>query len=96
MGEARALWDNVLAARREASVFRARTLDDCDHAYCGVSGQAPKQLNASRAELATKMLREDPAAFREMVFAGLRALEIASKQGTSREVEQSEDSKPNL
>ena len=32
------------------------------------------------------MLREDPAAFREMVFAGLRALETAAQQGSSAEV----------
>lgn len=96
--EARALWDGVQAARQEASAFRevfakpadahaaaerARTLDDFDRAYFGAAGSAPEQLSASRAELAGKMLREDPGAFREMVFAGLRALEAAAQQGSS-------------
>ena len=94
--EARALWDGVQAARQEASAFRevfakpedahaaaarARTLDDFDRAYFGVAGQPSEQLSAARAELAARMLREDPAALREMVFAGLRALEAASQQG---------------
>jgi hypothetical protein len=95
---ARALWDGVLTARQEASAFRevfakpedaraaaerARTLDDFDRGYFGAAGQAPEQLSASRAELAARMLREDPAAFREMVFAGLHALETAAQQGSS-------------
>jgi hypothetical protein len=95
--EARALWTDVQTTRQEASAFRevfvkpedaraaaerAKTLDDFDRAYFGVTGSAPEQLSASRAELASKMLREDPAAFREMVFAGLRALESAAQQGT--------------
>lgn len=53
---------------------RARALDDIDRAY--FTGDATQ-----RAQLATTMLREDPAAFREMVFAGLRALEAAEKGG---------------
>ena len=54
---------------------RARLLDDIDRAYFGAQGSTPEQARASRAELAQMMLREDPAAFREMVFAGLRALQ---------------------
>src|SRR5579871_3120531 len=81
--EARALWDSVQQSRAEAAGFReifakpeearaaaqrARLLDDFDRAYfAGDSTQ--------RAALAASMLREDPAAFREMVFAGLRALQ---------------------
>ena len=57
---------------------RARLLDDIDRAYFGAQGSTAEQVRASRAELAQMMLREDPAAFREMVFAGLRALETAS------------------
>jgi len=56
---------------------RARLLDDIDRAYFGAQGSTPEQARASRAELAQMMLREDPAAFREMVFAGLHALEAA-------------------
>ncbi len=89
--EARELWNSSQLARQseparqEAAAFRevfakpddaraaaqrARMLDDIDRAY--FAGDATQ-----RAELAASMLREDPAAFREMVFAGLRALEAA-------------------
>jgi hypothetical protein len=109
--EARALWDGVLAARQEASAFRevfasaqdaraaaerSRTLDAFDRAYFGAADQAPEQRSASRAELATQMLREDPAAFREMVFAGLRALEIAGKQGSGTGAKSTADSMAEL
>ncbi|HUJ93542.1 MAG TPA: hypothetical protein VLW46_01105 [Candidatus Bathyarchaeia archaeon] len=62
-----------------ATSVRARVLEDIDRAYFGLSGGTPEQASAGRAELAQRMLREDPAAFREMVFAGLRALEDAEK-----------------
>lgn len=96
--DARALWDGAQLARKEASAFRevfakpedahaaaerARTLDEIDRAYFGAAGNVPEQTSASRAQLAARMLRDDPAAFREMVFAGLRALEEAGKQGTA-------------
>ena len=99
--DARALWNGVLAARQEASAFRevfatpedaraaderSRILDDFDRAYFGAAGTPPEQIAASRSRLATQMLREDPAAFREMVFAGLRALESAAQQGSGTEV----------
>jgi hypothetical protein len=61
---------------------RARTLDDIDRAYFGAAGGSAEQTSAARAQLAAMMMQEDPAAFREMVFAGLRALEEAG-QGTS-------------
>src|SRR6267143_725171 len=54
---------------------RARLLDEVDRAYFGAAGNSPEQLSASRAQLAQRMLREDPAAFREMVEAGMRALQ---------------------
>ncbi len=63
-----------------AAAERARVLDDFDHAYFGTAGSSAEQTSASRAQLAAKMLREDPAAFREMVFAGLRALEQSGVQ----------------
>jgi hypothetical protein len=50
---------------------RARVLDEIDRAY--FAGDT-----AQRSQLAAMMLREDPAAFREMVFEGLRALEKAN------------------
>lgn len=93
---ARELWQGVQAARQEASAFRevfskpedaraaadrAHKLDEIDRAYFGAAGSAPELISASRAQLAAQMLREDPAAFREMVFAGLRALENAGHAG---------------
>ncbi len=63
-----------------AAAERARVLDDFDRAYFGAAGSSAEQTSASRAQLAAKMLREDPAAFREMVFAGLRALEQSGVQ----------------
>jgi hypothetical protein len=62
-----------------AAADRARMLDQIDQAYFGDPGKPAEQASASRAQLAAMMLREDPAAFREMVFAGLRALEEAEK-----------------
>jgi len=63
-----------------AAAERARVLDDIDRAYFGASGKSAQEVSASRAQLAQTMLREDPAAFRAMVFEGLRALEGAGKQ----------------
>jgi hypothetical protein len=90
-GEARELWNGVQQARQETAAYRevfakpeeariaaqrARVLDDIDRAYfAGDTNQ--------RAQLAAMMLREDPAAFREMVFEGLRALEKVGAAGTA-------------
>src|SRR5713101_1193785 len=63
-----------------AAAERARVLDEIDRAYFGAAGKSPQEVSASRAQLAQQMLREDPAAFREMVFAGLRALEASGTQ----------------
>lgn len=62
-----------------ATVERARLLEDIDRAYFGAAGNSPQQLTASRAQLAQRMLREDPTAFREMVTAGLQALQEAEQ-----------------
>jgi hypothetical protein len=62
-----------------ATAERARLLEDIDRAYFGATGNSPEQLSASRAQLAQRMLREDPAAFREMVAAGLQALQEAEQ-----------------
>src|SRR5258708_7663676 len=61
-----------------AAAERARLLDEVDRAYFGTAGNSPEQLSASRAQLAQRMLREDPAAFREIVEAGIRVLQEAS------------------
>lgn len=88
-GEARDFWSGVAQARQDAAAYRevfagptearaaaerARALDQIDRAYfAGNAGE--------RSQLAATMLREDPAAFREMVIEGLRALEEAEKTG---------------
>ena len=92
--EARALWEGAQKAEHEAASYRqvfakpeearaaaerARALDDIDRAY--FAGDATQ-----RAQLAARMMREDPAAFREMVFEGLRALEAAQQPGNGRSV----------
>jgi hypothetical protein len=63
-----------------AASERARVLDDIDRAYFGTAGKSAQDVGASREQLAQMMMREDPAAFREMVFAGLRALEQSGPQ----------------
>jgi hypothetical protein len=66
-----------------AAAERARLLDDFDRSYFGGAGKSAQEVSASRAQLAQRMLREDPAAFREMVFAGLCALEESGVQADS-------------
>src|SRR5713226_4275591 len=61
-----------------AAAERGRLLEEIDHAYFGAVGNSPEQLSASRAQLAQRMLREDPTAFREMVEAGIRVLQEAA------------------
>jgi hypothetical protein len=61
-----------------AAAERAQMLDDVDRAYFGAAGNSPEQTSASRAQLAQRMLREDPAAFREMVETGIRVLQEAA------------------
>ena len=70
-------------AEARAAADRARLLEEIDRAYFGAATATPAQLGASRAQLAQRMLREDPAAFREMVIAGLRVLEEAGKGSDS-------------
>jgi hypothetical protein len=95
-GEARDFWNGIQQARQEAAAYRevfarpddaraaaerARTLEEVDAAFYGGEGKSPEQASAARMQLAQHMMREDPAAFREMVFAGLRALEAANNHG---------------
>jgi hypothetical protein len=92
--EARTLWEGAQRAEKEAASYRevfarpeearaaaqrARVLDDIDRAY--FAGDA-----VQRAQLAAMMMRQDPAAFREMVFEGLRALETNGQAGRIRSV----------
>lgn len=65
-------------AQAKSAAERARLLDDIDRAYFGSHSSTPDQARPARAQLAATMLREDPVAFREMVFEGLRALEQAN------------------
>ena len=96
--EARDLWNGVQQARNEAAAYRevfarpeearaaadrARSLEEIDAAFFGGAGKSAEQISAGRSALAQRMLREDPAAFREMVFAGLRALESAAQNPAS-------------
>src|SRR5712692_10482972 len=62
-----------------AAAERGRLLEEIDRAYFGAAGNSPEQMSASRAQLAQRMLREDPSAFREMVAAGLQALQEAEQ-----------------
>src|SRR5713226_2769611 len=62
-----------------ATAERGRLLEEIDRAYFGAAGNSPEQLSASRAQLAQRMLQEDPGAFREMVAAGLQALQEAGQ-----------------
>src|SRR6266478_5796538 len=75
--DARALKELYPGGVNEArtAAERARLLDEVDRAYFGADGNSAEQLSASRAQLAQRMLRDDPAAFREMVEAGVRALQ---------------------
>jgi hypothetical protein len=96
--EAREFWEGVQREQQEASAYRevfakpeearaaaerARMLDEFDSAYFGAPGKPAEELSASRAQLAQRMMREDPTAFREMVLAGLRALEEVEKSAPS-------------
>ena len=97
--EARDLWSGVQQARQEAAAFRevfakpeearaaaerARALEEIDSAFYSGAGKPPEEASAARSALAQRLLREDPAAFREMVFAGLRALEEAGTNAAAR------------
>jgi hypothetical protein len=83
--DARALRELYPGGVNEArsAAERARVLDDIDRAYFGGAGKSAQEVSATREHLAQQMLREDPAAFREMVFAGLRALEASGAQADS-------------
>jgi hypothetical protein len=86
--EARALKDlypgGVEQARTTAE--RARALEEIDTAFFGGAGKSAQEISAGRVALAERMLREDPTAFREMVFAGLRALEATGQNPVQAQI----------
>ena len=99
--EARDLWNGVQQSRNEAAAYRevfarpeearaaadrARSLEEIDAAFFGGAGKSPQEISAGRNALAQRMLHEDPAAFREMVFAGLRALESSAQSSVTAPV----------
>jgi hypothetical protein len=69
-GPARQFWESAQQTRAQAA-----QLASLDRAYFGAPGVPPAQLAESREALAQQLLHEDPAAFREMLAAGLRALQ---------------------
>ena len=88
--EARELWEGVQRAQTEAAEYkqvfekpeaaraaaeRAQALDEFDAAYFGAAGKSAEETSAARVALAQRMMQEDPEAFREMVSAGIKALE---------------------
>lgn len=83
--EARSLKEIYPGGIEQAKVAaeRARTLDEFDAAYFGAAGKSTEEISAARTALALRMLKEDPAAFQEMLAAGVRALTEASKEGNS-------------
>ncbi len=96
--EARELWEGVQRAQAEAAEYRqvfekpeaarnaaerARALDEFDAAYFGAAGKSAEETSTARVALAQRMLREDPAAFAEMVAAGVKALEETKRQGSA-------------
>ncbi len=74
--EARALKELYPGGAAEAknAAERARQLEELDAAYFGGAGKAPAELSAGRAQLAQRLMEQDPGAFREMVMAGMELL----------------------
>lgn len=103
-GDARALKEIYPGGVSEAKAAaeRARQLEDFDAAYFGATGRPAEELTAARGQLAEKLYAQDPAAFREMVSAGVRILEgRASGRSVAREngapsVVTSQDANANL
>ncbi|MBZ5540703.1 MAG: hypothetical protein LAN61_09315 [Acidobacteriia bacterium] len=106
--EARAFWEGAQKAQQEAAAYhevfakpeearaaaeRARQLETLDRLYFGASGGRPEEAAAAREELAQTLLREDPAAFREMVAAGVRILQKATPTGPGQAPAQSHGEK---
>src|SRR5208337_543254 len=82
----------VNAAKSAAE--RARQLDEFDAAYFGAAGRPAEALSAARVQLAQRLMEQDPAAFREMVAAGVRLLEGRGQSAPGSEQRQDAGSKP--
>ncbi len=94
--EARALKELYPGGVNEAksAAERARQLDEFDGAYFGAAGKTAEALSAARLQLAQRLMEQDPAAFREMVAAGVRLLEGRGQSLPRNEQRQDAGNKP--
>jgi hypothetical protein len=94
--EARALKELYPRGVNEAksAAERARQLEEFDAAYFGAAGKPAEALSAARVQLAQRLMEQDPAAFREMVEAGVRLLEGRGQSAPGSEQRQDAGSKP--
>ncbi len=70
-------------AEARSAAERARELTEIDAAFFGAAGRPTEEVRAGRMRLAEKLHAQDPAAFREMVEAGMRLLGGASGQANA-------------
>ena len=90
-GQAKEFWNGVLQARHDAAAFREVFTQPAEARVAAERARALQQIDAAyfsgnamqRSQLAATMLREDPAAFREMVLEGLRLLESEDQKATA-------------
>ena len=61
-------------AEAKGAAERARELAEIDAVFFGAAGKPAEELRAGRTALVEKLYAQDPAAFREMVEAGVRIL----------------------
>jgi len=61
-------------AEAKGAAVRARELAEIDAVFFGAAGKPAEELRAGRVQLVEKLYAQDPAAFREMVEAGVRIL----------------------
>jgi hypothetical protein len=64
-------------AEAKGAAVRARELAEIDAVFFGAAGKPAEELRAGRTALVEKLYAQDPAAFREMVEAGVRILGAA-------------------
>jgi hypothetical protein len=65
-------------AEAKSAAERARELAEIDAVFFGAAGKPTEELRAGRVQLVEKLYAQDPAAFREMVEAGVKILGRAS------------------
>jgi hypothetical protein len=61
-------------AEAKSAAERARELAEIDAVFFGAAGKPAEEMRAERTALVEKLYAQDPAAFREMVEAGVRIL----------------------